>query len=239
MVIRRKTVSPNGTDETAKQLDARMRSEYAKLTALYPHAGMTLDHHSPWELLVATVLSAQTTDRRVNTVTPALFAAYPDPQALAAADVRDVEAIIRPLGFYRTKALHIVELSRELVDRFSGVVPQTLEELVTLSGVGRKTANVVLGDVFGKPGFPVDTHVRRVTSRLRWHDQWRRTNPDVVKIEKQVTAHFPPQEWATLSHRLILLGRNICHARGPQCALCPLRDTCPTAPEYLSGTRGA
>jgi endonuclease-3 len=226
---RRKGTAGNLTSESREHLVNRMHEEYAQLVALYPHAGTTLDHFSAWQLLVATVLSAQTTDRRVNTVTPELFSEFPTPQALANADIREVERIIRPIGFFHMKAMHIIELSDQLIRRFHGVVPQTREELVTLPGVGRKTANVVLGDAFHKPGFPVDTHVKRVTSRLRWHDQWKKTNPDVVKIEKEVCACFPPDEWANLSHRLIYLGRNICHARSPRCSVCPLRHTCPSA----------
>lgn len=215
--------------ETKAARAARMRAEYALLVERYPRSYPTLDFRNPFEMTVATVLSAQTTDRRVNMVTPALFAAYPTPQALAQADIADVEKIIHELGFFHTKAKHIIALAQGLCERFDGVVPQTMEELTSLPGVGRKTANVVLGDAFNKPGFPVDTHVTRTTSRLRWHTQWRRTHPDVVVIEKQVTAVFPPEEWRDISHRLIFLGRDICHPRKPACEQCPLNQTCPFA----------
>ena len=178
---------------------------------------------------MATVLSAQTTDKRVNTVTPALFAAYPTPEALAAADPRLVEGIIRPIGFYHAKTRNIIALSAQLESRFAGRVPDTMEELVTLPGVGRKTANVVLGNAFDVPGFPVDTHVIRVTGRLRWRDDWNDPAPDPVRIEREITACFPPEEWTDLSHRLILHGRATCHARKPDCGTCPLNDTCPSA----------
>ena len=220
--------------ETKAQRHERMREQYIRLIELYPVAQCSLHHRNEWELLVATVMSAQTTDERVNSVTPELFDRYPDAQALAQAQLWDVENIIRPVGFYRMKALHIIELSQALVERFDGVVPHTMDELTTLPGVGRKTANVVLGDAFHLPGFPVDTHVKRVTSRLRWHTQWRKTNPDPVEIEKQVTAEFPPEWWADVSHRLIFFGRNICHARNPECEICPLRESCPAAPQFLA-----
>lgn len=227
MVISQKTAPQGQEPDRARR--RRMLAEGEELVAFYPRATCSLDYTTPFELVVATVLSAQTTDKRVNVVTKELFARWPTPQALAAALLEDVEAVIRPLGFFRIKALHIVGLSRELVERFGGVVPRTMEELTTLPGVGRKTANVVLGDAFGVPGFPVDTHVTRVTGRLRWTDQWRSAHPDPVRIEKQVTAVFPPQEWAGMSHRLIYLGREICHPRHPACADCPLAATCPSA----------
>jgi endonuclease-3 len=206
-----------------------MRGEYALLERLYPRSLTTLDYTSAWQLLVATVLSAQTTDKRVNTVTPALFARYPTPADLGRADQKDVEAIIRSIGFFHVKAAHIIALSADIADRFDGQVPTDMKDLTSLPGVGRKTANVVLGDFFHKPGFPVDTHVRRVTSRLRWHSEWNRKNPDVVRIEKEVTPVFDPSCWADLSHRLIYLGREICHAQKPECEVCPLNATCPAA----------
>lgn len=207
----------------------RMHDEYAVLCAVIPNPQCALNFTNPFQLLVATVLSAQTTDKRVNTVTPALFEAYPKPHDLAAANPEHVEELIRTLGFFHAKARNIIALSHELDTRFDGVVPRTMEDLITLPGVGRKTANVVLGNAFDVPGFPVDTHVIRVTGRLRWRSDWRSHSPDPVAIEREITACFPPEEWTNLSHRLILHGRATCRARRPDCAQCPLRDTCPSA----------
>ncbi len=207
----------------------RMRAEYALLCATYPEPKCALDFSTPLQLLIATVLSAQTTDKRVNTVTPALFAAYPSCRELARANPQDVEDIIHPLGFYRSKTKHLLGLAAALDERFDGEVPQTMEELTSLPGVGRKTANVVLGNAFGIPGFPVDTHVMRVTGRLRWRTDWRSAHPDPVAIEREITACFPPEDWTDVSHRLILHGRAICHARKPDCVACPLAPTCPSA----------
>ncbi|KAB7791038.1 endonuclease III [Bifidobacterium leontopitheci] len=206
-----------------------MHDEYALLVTAFPHPKCALDFTTPLQLLIATVLSAQTTDKRVNTVTPELFATFPDAASLAAANPETVEGIIRPLGFYHAKAKHLLGLAAALRDRFDGEVPHTMDELVTLPGVGRKTANVVLGNAFHTPGFPVDTHVIRVTGRLRWRTDWNSAHPDPVRIEKEICACFPPEEWTDLSHRLILHGRATCHARRPDCAACPLRDTCPSA----------
>ncbi|NMN00346.1 endonuclease III [Bifidobacterium sp. DSM 109958] len=208
----------------------RMHAEYALLCEEIPAPRCALDFSTPLQLLVATVLSAQTTDRRVNTVTPELFATYPDARSLAAANPEDVEAIIRPLGFYHAKTRHLLGLAAALDERFGGEVPRTMAELTGLPGVGRKTANVVLGNAFGIPGFPVDTHVIRVTGRLRWRSDWNDARtPDPVRIEREICACFPPEEWTDLSHRLILHGRAICHARRPDCAHCPLAGTCPSA----------
>jgi endonuclease-3 len=206
-----------------------MQEEYALLCEEIPEPKCALDFSTPLQLLIATVLSAQTTDKRVNTVTPILFSEYPSAAELAAASPERVEDIIHPLGFYHSKSAHIIALADQLQERFDGVVPQRMEELVTLPGVGRKTANVVLGNAFGVPGFPVDTHVMRVTGRLRWRSDWRSTHPDPVRIEREITACFPPEEWTDLSHRLILHGRAICHARKPDCANCPLNATCPSS----------
>ena len=206
----------------------RMHDEYALLCEEIPEPRCALNFTSPLQLLIATVLSAQTTDRRVNTVTPELFAAYPTAAAMAAARPEDVEEIIRPLGFYHAKTRHLLGLAAALDERFDGTVPHTMRELTELPGVGRKTANVVLGNAFGIPGFPVDTHVTRVTGRLRWRTDWNTRHPDPVKIEKAICACFPPDEWTNLSHRLILFGRATCHARKPDCANCPLADTCPS-----------
>lgn len=207
----------------------RMRDEYEILRQVFPAPACALHFDNPFQLLVATVLSAQTTDKRVNTVTPALFAAYPTPAALAAADPQHVEDIIHPIGFHHAKTRNIIALSSRLASQFNGEVPRTMDALTSLPGVGRKTANVVLGNVFGIPGFPVDTHVIRVTGRLRWRDDWHSDSPDPVRIEREITACFPPEEWTDLSHRLILHGRATCHARKPDCAACPLNDTCPAA----------
>jgi endonuclease III len=207
----------------------RMHAEYAVLSELIPEPKCALHFHTPFQLLVATVLSAQTTDVRVNSVTPALFDQYGTPGLLGKANPEQVEDIIHPVGFYHTKAAHIIELSNQLVTDFNGEVPRSMEALTSLSGVGRKTANVVLGNAFGIPGFPVDTHVIRLTGRLRWRSDWRNAHPDPVKIEKEITSCFAPEDWTNLSHRLILFGRSTCHARKPDCSDCPLNDTCPSA----------
>ena len=202
---------------------------FDRLREAYPDARCELDFNDPFQLLVATVLSAQSTDVRVNKVTPALFDRWGTPEALAAADRAELEAVIRTTGFFRNKATALLGLSRAIVDDFDGLVPIEMADLVKLPGVGRKTANVVLGNAFGVPGFPVDTHVIRVTGRLRWRTDWRNAHPDPVHIEREITACFPPEEWTDLSHRLILHGRATCHARKPDCAACPLNDTCPSA----------
>jgi endonuclease-3 len=194
-----------------------------RLRGIYP-AVSELAHDNPFQMLIATILSAQTTDRSVNSVTPRLFAAYPDPAALAHADPIAVEAIIKPTGFFHVKAKTIVACSQALVEHFDGRVPNRIEELVTLPGVGRKTANVVLGVAFGIPGFAVDTHVTRLTSRLRLTK-----SSDPVKIEADVTRMVPPEEWTALGLRLILHGRRVCVARAPRCPECVLSDFCPSS----------
>jgi endonuclease-3 len=193
------------------------------LAEAYPDADCELDFTSPFELLVATVLSAQSTDRRVNSVTPELFRRYPTPAALAAADRAHVEALIGPVGFFRNKTTAILGLARRIVDDFDGVVPATLEELVTLPGVGRKTANVVLGNAFGIPGVTPDTHLIRVSGRLGWTASSR---PD--DVERDVAALFPPEDWVMLCHRVIWHGRRCCHARRPACGACPVSELCPS-----------
>ena len=215
--------------ETKTARIERMHKEYDILCRMIPQPQCALHFTSPLQLLIATVLSAQTTDKRVNTVTPELFATYPTAHDLAGANPAQVEDIIHPLGFYRSKTQHLIGLATALDERFDGQVPQSMEELTSLPGVGRKTANVVLGNAFGIPGFPVDTHVMRVTGRLRWRSDWRSTHLDPVKIEREITVCFPPEEWTDLSHRLILFGRSTCHARTPDCASCPLSATCPSA----------
>ncbi len=195
----------------------------ARLAQQYPDAGCELDFTSAFELLVATVLSAQSTDRRVNSVTKELFARFPDAPSLASAERGEIERIIGPVGFFRNKTTAIIGLSRRIVDDFDGVVPDTLEELVTLPGVGRKTANVVLGDAFGVPGITPDTHLIRVSNRLGWVHSIK---PDVV--EREVGELFDPTDWVLLNHRIIWHGRRCCHARRPACGACILADLCPT-----------
>ncbi len=194
-----------------------------RLSRIYP-AVSELDHRDPFEMLIATILSAQTTDRSVNAVTPVLFRQYPDAFALAHADPRAVEAIVKPTGFFRVKARTIIACSAALVERFNGQVPATMDELVTLPGVGRKTANVVLGVAFGLPGFAVDTHVTRLTRRLRLT-----RSRDPVRIEAEVTRLVPREDWTGLSLRLILHGRRICVARAPRCPECVMNDFCPSS----------
>jgi endonuclease-3 len=179
---------------------------------------------SPWQLLVATVLSAQTTDTRVNLVTPVLFARYPEPEDLAAASLADVEEIIYPTGFFRAKSRSIVGLANAVTERFHSEVPTAMADLVSLPGVGRKTANVVRSVALGLPGFPVDTHVSRLTGRLGLT-----TETDPVRIETDVCAFVPKDDWGSLSLRLILHGRRVCVARKPRCGDCLLADVCPSA----------
>ena len=193
------------------------------LAEAHPDAHCELDFRTPLELLVATVLSAQTTDLRVNAVTPALFARYPDAGAYAAADRAELEELLRPTGFFRAKANSLIRLGQELCDRFGGEVPARLEDLVTLPGVGRKTANVVLGNAFGVPGLPVDTHVGRLARRFRWTE-----DDDPVKVEHTIGALFERRDWTMLSHRLIFHGRRVCFARRPACGACPVASLCPS-----------
>ncbi len=193
------------------------------LAQTYPDAGCELDFRSPWELLVVTVLSAQTTDKRVNTVSPPLFAAYPGPAELAAADPARVEQIIAPTGFFRAKTASLMKLAAALLENFGGEVPRRLDQLVTLPGVGRKTANVVLGNAFGVPGITVDTHFGRLVRRFGWTAE-----TDPVKVEHEVGALFPRRDWMPLSHHLIWHGRRRCHARNPACGACPLAGLCPS-----------
>jgi endonuclease-3 len=193
------------------------------LAETYPDAGCELDFASPWQLLIVTVLSAQTTDKRVNTVSPALFARYPGPAELAAADPADVEAIIEPTGFFRAKTTSIMKLAAAVLERFGGEVPPRLDDLVTLPGVGRKTANVVLGDAFGIPGITVDTHVGRLARRFGWT-----TEIDPVKAEREIGSLFHKRDWVMLNHHLIWHGRRRCHARRPACGACPVAKLCPS-----------
>jgi endonuclease-3 len=209
-------------NETHTGLVRRARRINRELADLYPDAHCELDFTSPLELLVATILSAQTTDKRVNLVTPGLFARYPDAAAYAAADRAELEAIIKSTGFFRAKSNSIIGLGQALCERFQGEVPGRLKDLITLPGVGRKTANVVLGNAFGVPGITVDTHFGRLVRRFGWTEL---TDPD--KVETAVGALFPRKEWTALSHRLIWFGRRRCHSRKPACGVCPIARLCP------------
>nr|WP_079431797.1 endonuclease III [Streptomyces katrae] len=200
----------------------RARRINRELAEVYPYAHPELDFRNPFELLVATVLSAQTTDLRVNQTTPALFAAYPTPEDMAAAVPEELEEIIRPTGFFRAKAKSLLGLSQALRDDFGGEVPGRMEDLVKLPGVGRKTANVVLGNAFGVPGITVDTHFGRLVRRFKWTEQ-----EDPEKVEAEICAIFPKSEWTMLSHRVVFHGRRICHARRPACGACPIAPLCP------------
>lgn len=215
---------PTTSTETRVALVRRARKINRVLAETYPDAHCELDFANPFQLLVATVLSAQTTDTRVNSVTPGLFAKYPTPEDLANADPEDVETIIQSAGFFRAKTKSIIGLSQALTERFDGVVPGRMKDLVTLPGVGRKTANVVLGNAFGVPGLTVDTHFGRLVRRFGWTEQ---TDPD--KVEVEVGSLFPRKEWTILSHRLIWHGRRRCHARRPACGVCPVMRWCPSA----------
>ncbi len=190
---------------------------------MYPDAHCELDFTSPLELVVATILSAQCTDRRVNMVTPVLFAKYRTAADYAAADRAEVEQIIQSTGFFRAKTTSLIGLGQALCDRYGGEVPGRLADLVTLPGVGRKTANVVLGNAFGVPGITVDTHFARLSQRFGWT-----TQDDPVKIEHEVGGLVPKSEWTMLSHRLIWHGRRVCHARKPACGACGVAAQCPS-----------
>ncbi len=203
---------------------ARVHTVIDRLHAEYPSADCALHHDSPLQLLVATILSAQCTDERVNMVTPALFARFPDAATLATSGTDELEALIRSTGFFHAKAQAIQAMAQDVVTRFGGEVPPRMEDLVTLRGVGRKTANVVLGVAFGIPGFPVDTHVTRLVARLRLSAE-----TDPVKIESDICAVVAPPEWTALSLRLILHGRAVCGARAPRCGACVLNDICPSS----------
>ncbi|MET9974897.1 endonuclease III [Streptomyces microflavus] len=209
--------------ESHLALVRRARRINRELAEVYPYAHPELDFRNPFELLVATVLSAQTTDLRVNQTTPALFAAYPTPEDMAAAVPEQMEELIRPTGFFRAKTKSLLGLSAALRDDFGGEVPGRLEDLVKLPGVGRKTANVVLGNAFGVPGITVDTHFGRLVRRWKWTDE-----EDPVKVEAVIADIFPKSEWTMLSHRVIFHGRRICHSRKPACGACPIAPLCPS-----------
>ncbi len=208
--------------ESAAARRARALRIVRLLANSYPDAACALHHRTPFELLVATILSAQCTDKKVNQVTPPLFVRFPTPQAMAEADPAELERMIQPTGFFRQKAKSILCASQDLVARFGGRVPGTLDDLVTLRGVGRKTANVVLGDAFGVPGLTVDTHMKRINQRL---GLTRESDPD--KIERDLMQIIPEKEWTVYSHRVIHHGRVCCDARRPRCEACPLRKECP------------
>ena len=202
----------------------RARRVDRALAVRYPDAHCELDFRNPFELLIATVLSAQTTDVRVNQTTPELFDRWPDAASIAGADLLDLEDVLRPTGFFRAKARSVVGIGTALVERFGGEVPGRLEDLVTLPGVGRKTANVVLGNAFGVPGITVDTHVQRLSHRLGYT-----TSDDPVVIETELGALLERREWTMASHRLIFHGRRTCFARRPACGACPVAAMCPSA----------
>jgi endonuclease III len=208
--------TPRTPKGRAKVVHARLADEYTGVLC-------ELDHTNPFQLLTATILSAQTTDARVNMVTPALFARYPTPAELAAANPRELEEIIRSTGFFNAKARNLMSMANGLVDRFGGEVPTELDDLVTLAGVGRKTANVVRSVAFNLPGLPVDTHVGRLARRLGFTQE-----EDPVKVELALNPMVPAGERGDFSLRLILHGRRVCDARKPQCGVCVLADVCPS-----------
>ena len=209
--------------ETHTALVRRARRIDKELAVLYPDAHAELDFTSPLELAVATVLSAQCTDKKVNEVTPAVFRRYPTAAAYAGADREEMEALIKPTGFYRNKTTTLIKLGAKLVEDFDGEVPRTLAELVTLPGFGRKTANVVLGNAFGLPGITVDTHFGRLSRRFGWT-----TEEDPVKVEHAVGALFPKSDWTMLSHHVVWHGRRVCHAKKAACGACRIAAFCPS-----------
>ena len=210
-----------GPSQTALVRRARMINRV--LAESYPDADIELDFETPLQLLVATILSAQSTDKRVNLVTPIVFARYPNATALAAADRAELEELIKPTGFFRAKSDSLIKLGVALVEHFDGEVPSRLADLVTLPGVGRKTANVVLGNAFGIPGITVDTHVGRLSRRFGWT-----TQRDPEKVEIDIAALFPKRDWTQLCQNMIWHGRRCCHARNPACGACPVARWCPS-----------
>jgi len=225
------------TRESRKNLVERAARIAAALARLYPEARISLDFTNPWQCLVATILSAQCTDKRVNQVTPRLFAEVPDVRAMDAAAAERIERLILDTGFFRQKTHSLKGAARTILERFGGEVPSRMEDLVTLPGVGRKTANVLLGHVFGEHGLVVDTHVRRLAHRL---GLTRETDPE--KIERDLQKLLKPPEWTPFSMRLILHGRTVCYARKPRCDVCALAADCPrigvaVAPRARSGTK--
>jgi endonuclease-3 len=208
--------------ESIAELKKRAARVSRVLAKLYPTARISLNFETPWQCLAATVLSAQSTDVGVNLVTPRLFKEYPDASAMAAADPRHVEQLIVRTGFFRQKTRALMGAAKKIVEEFGGEVPSTMEDLVKIPGVGRKTANVILGHVFSKPGFVVDTHVRRLTYRLGFT---KNTEPEKIEIDMQKI--LPPEDWTPFSMRLILHGRQVCIARAPKCEVCAVADDCP------------
>lgn len=206
---------------TKKQIAERA---VEKLKKYYPQAVCSLEAENPFHLLVATRLSAQCTDARVNLVTPSLFSKYPDVYAMAGASVDEVEDIIRPCGFFHTKARNIIDMAQQIIDRFNGEVPSTIDELVTLPGVGRKTANLIAGDVFGQSAVVCDTHLIRISGRLGIAD-----TKDPLKVEIQLRKILPPEESNDFCHRCVMYGREICKARKPLCGICVMADICRSA----------
>ncbi|WP_462418607.1 endonuclease III [Kytococcus sp. Marseille-QA3725] len=225
---------PPPPDETPLARTRRARKMYRVLARRHPDAECELDFRNSFELLVATVMSAQTTDVAVNAVTPGLFSRHPDALSLAGADPTEVEELIRRTGFYRAKTRSIIGLAQALVERFDGEVPGRLEDLVTLPGVGRKTANVVLGNAFDVPGLTVDTHFGRLARRMGWT-----TLEDPVKVEAVVADLIPRRDWTDLSHTLIFHGRRVCHSRRPACGACPVARWCPSSGTGVTGTKEA
>jgi endonuclease-3 len=201
----------------------KAKAIYRQLTKSYPNVRCELDYNSAFQLLVATVLSAQCTDKRVNQTTPALFKKYPNPKKMAKADLKDIQRLVKSTGFFRAKAKNIKGLSIKIMEEFDGDVPSNLDDLITLPGVGRKTANVVLGHAFGIPGITVDTHFGRLSRRFGWSKQ-----NDPVKVEFEVGELIPEKEWTNLSQRMIWHGRRVCHSRKPACGACPLAKLCPS-----------
>jgi len=209
--------------ESLVQKKVRARAIYRILSKTYPNVRCELNYKTAYQLLVATVLSAQCTDKRVNQTTPALFKKYPNPLKMAQADIKDIQRLVKSTGFYRAKAKNIKTLSSKIITDFDGKVPNKLENLITLPGVGRKTANVVLGHAFGIPGITVDTHFGRLSRRFGWSKSL-----DPVKVELEVGKLIPEKEWTNLSQRLIWHGRRVCHSRKPACGACPITKYCPS-----------
>ena len=223
-VARKSSAKSTAPRKPSKKIHDRAGEVLRRLKRSYPEAVCELTHDDAFQLLAATILSAQCTDARVNMVTPTLFASYPTPQTLAVADVGHVEEIVRSTGFYQTKAKNLIGMAHAVVTRFDGVVPHEIDDLVTLPGVGRKTANVLRSVVFNLPGLPVDTHVGRLSRRLGLT-----VEEDPVKVEYELNALLPPEEWGEFSLRLILHGRRVCDAKKPMCISCELADICPSS----------
>jgi endonuclease-3 len=228
---RQRTGLPRRRRETLREKSARANAIAAQLAQAYPGAECPLIHNNTFELLVAVILSAQCTDAAVNKTTPELFRRYPTPAALSRAALPDIEKLIRTLGLFRAKAKSLKRCAQQLRDEFNGEVPSTMEELTRLAGVGRKTANVILGHAFNMPGIAVDTHCKRLSRRLALTRQH-----DPTKIEHDLARLLAPEQWTNFSHRLILHGRAVCHARHPACRECVFGELCPSR-EDSAGTQ--